>query len=108
MKKKIAAILFAAVLPGTFAALAVPAPAGICVWSCQMNLSGSWAYWFARNLSNCAAPDCLPRGGTSPSGTACTSGDPDIPGDCRATPVTTENQPVFSLEPPAALVCSGR
>jgi hypothetical protein len=106
MKKKIAAILFAAALLGSFAALAVPAPAGICVWSCQMNPSGSWAYWFARNLSDCAVTDCLPRGGTSPSGTACTSGDPDIPGDCRAK--ATEDHPVFTLDSPPALVCSAR
>jgi hypothetical protein len=66
----------------------IVAGAGICVWSCQQNPSGSWAYWFARNLSDCAVTDCLPRGGSSPSGTACTQGDPDIPGDCRAQDTT--------------------
>ncbi|HVR99836.1 MAG TPA: hypothetical protein VMW27_24645 [Thermoanaerobaculia bacterium] len=59
------------------------AAAGICVWSCQQNPSGSWSYWFARNLSDCPVTDCLPRNGSSPSGTPCDPGDPDIPGDCR-------------------------
>jgi hypothetical protein len=110
MKKKVVAVLFAAILTGSFAALAGPAaaPAGICVWSCQMNLIGSYAYWFSRPLSDCAAPDCLPRGGSSPSGTACDPGDPDIPGDCRAAVSTEDQGTVFSLTPPGAPVCRAR
>lgn len=71
-------------------AAASPAAAGICVWSCQQNPSGSWAYWFSRALSDCPVTDCLPRNGSSPSGTPCDPGDPDIPGDCRAKPVKGE------------------
>jgi hypothetical protein len=113
MKKKVVAILFAAILAGSFAAFsattsATTTPGGICVWSCQMNLSGSYAYWFSRPLSDCAAPDCLPRGGSSPSGTACDPGDPDIPGDCRGPVSTGDQGTVFSLDPPGALVCSMR
>jgi hypothetical protein len=60
------------------------AAAGVCVWSCQYNSNtDTWTYWFARTLSDCAAKDCLPRNGSSPSGTACSDGSPDIPGDCR-------------------------
>lgn len=60
------------------------AAAGVCVWSCQYNSNtDTWTYWFARTLSDCAAKDCLPRNGSSPSGTACSEGSPDIPGDCR-------------------------
>ncbi len=72
-------------------AAASPAAAGICVWSCQQNPSGSWAYWFSRALSDCPVTDCLPRNGQSPSGTPCDPGDPDIPGDCRNTPVKEEH-----------------
>ncbi|HZZ18411.1 MAG TPA: hypothetical protein VFE25_03530 [Opitutaceae bacterium] len=113
MKKKVVAILFAAILTGSFAAFSAttapaPAPAGICVWNCQMNPSGSYAYWFSRALSDCPVTDCLPRGGSSPSGTACDPGDPDIPGDCRAAVSTGDQGTVFSLTPPGALVCRAR
>lgn len=67
------------------AAATITNPGGICVWSCQQNPSGSWSYWFARNLSDCAVTSCQPRGGSSPSGTPCDPGDPDIPGDCSTT-----------------------
>ncbi|PYQ58527.1 MAG: hypothetical protein DMF53_20245 [Acidobacteria bacterium] len=93
--------LLAGVLLSTFAT----AKAGICVWSCQQNPSGSYAYWFSRALSDCAVTDCLPRGGSSPSGTPCDPGDPDIPGDCR-TAVQTDEQPLFFQAPPGGLACS--
>jgi len=55
----------------------------VCVWSCQYNPNfGTWKYWFAPSLSACTVNKCQPRGGSSPSGTACNQGDPDIPGDC--------------------------
>jgi hypothetical protein len=57
--------------------------AAVCVWSCQYNPSfGTWKYWFAPALSACPVTKCQPRGGSSPSGTVCNQGDPDIPGDC--------------------------
>lgn len=92
---------------------ATPASAGICVWSCQQNPSGSWSYWFARNLSDCPVTDCLPRNGSSPSGTACDPGDPDIPGDCRQKAVLDNEEvaPLFggdaSLRSAAAAPCVG-
>ena len=56
---------------------------GVCVWSCQYNPNfDSWKYWFAPNLSSCPVTQCQPRNGSSPSGTLCNQGDPDIPGDC--------------------------
>jgi len=77
-------------------ATATPAAAaGVCVWSCQQNPSGSWSYWFARNLSDCPVTDCLPRNGSSPSGTPCDPGDPDIPGDCRQEVVIGTDEPLF-------------
>jgi len=94
-------------------ATATPATAGICVWSCQQNPSGSWSYWFARNLSDCPVTDCLPRNGASPSGTPCDPGDPDIPGDCRQKGVigTDEVPPFFSgdasLRSAPAAPCAG-
>ena len=94
-------------------AAASPAAAGICVWSCQQNPSGSWSYWFARNLSDCPVTDCLPRNGSSPSGTPCDPGDPDIPGDCRDTVVigVDDADPLFgsdgSLRSAPAAPCAG-
>src|SRR5262249_19842772 len=55
----------------------------VCGWSCQYNPNfGTWKYWFAPNLSSCPVTQCQPRSGSSPSGTPCNQGDPDIPGDC--------------------------
>jgi len=102
MNGKIPALFFAITLLAGSAAFA----GNVCVWSCQQNPSGSWAYWFARTLSDCAVTDCLPNG-SSPSGTACTQGDPDIPGTCRAT---GKDEVAIGFEeldrPPAGLVCS--
>ena len=103
MMRKAMPTLLAGVLLSTFGI----AKAGICVWSCQQNPSGSYAYWFSRALSDCAVTDCLPRNGNSPSGTPCDPGDPDIPGDCR-TAVQTDAQPLFSPAPPGGLACSLR
>jgi hypothetical protein len=100
MVKRVAPILIAGILLSAFAA-----SGGICVWSCQQNPSGSYAYWFSRALSDCPVTDCLPRNGSSPSGTACNPGDPDIPGDCR-TAVKDEDQPLFFTDPPGGFVCS--
>ncbi len=95
---------------GVIMAAATPASAGICVWSCQQNPSGSWSYWFARNLSDCPVTDCLPRNGSSPSGTACDPGDPDIPGDCRQKAVLGKEEvaPLFGGDrPPRSRRCVG-
>jgi hypothetical protein len=99
MMRKVVPILFAGILLGAFGA-----SGGVCVWSCQRNPSGSYAYWFSRPLSDCPVTDCLPRNGSSPSGTPCDPGDPDIPGDCR-TAVQDEDHPIF-LDPPGGLTCS--
>lgn len=84
------------------------ARAGICVWSCQQNPSGSWAYWFSRALSDCAVTDCLPRGGSSPSGTPCDPGDPDIPGDCRAAAQNASSASLLAGLFSPAPVCAAR
>jgi hypothetical protein len=106
MNRKIMMMFFAGALLAGSAAFA--AAAGVCVWSCQQNPSGSWSYWFARALSDCPVTDCIPNG-SSPSGTPCTQGDPDIPGTCRAR--ADQAEPIAIGEPtppPGGSVCSAQ